>query len=93
MSPTCRWRTGRKVGRTIYDDDKLVGIMDTPELAQAVVNALNREDVASMTGNSPRVSEVDAMILRGLVLRLIGAPGYSPTCAKADARAYLGVKP
>ena len=35
------WRTGRKVGRTIYaqdgpqasDDDRLIGVMDTPELA------------------------------------------------------------
>lgn len=43
------YRTGRKVGRTIYqqggespsDDDVLVGMMDTPELARAVVEALN----------------------------------------------------
>jgi hypothetical protein len=35
------WRAGRKVGRTIYaqlgsfasDDDLLIGVMDTPELA------------------------------------------------------------
>lgn len=41
------WRTGRKVGRTIYaqlgtepsDDDPLIGVMDTPELAAAVVAA------------------------------------------------------
>lgn len=43
------WRTGRKVGRTIYamvaklpsDDDELIGVMDTRELAQAAVNAHN----------------------------------------------------
>lgn len=43
------WRTGRKVGRTIYlqvseepsDDDTLIGMMDTPELAQHVVDAHN----------------------------------------------------
>lgn len=42
-------RTGRKVGRTIYlqrglepsDNDELVGTMDTPELASAVVHATN----------------------------------------------------
>lgn len=42
-------RVGRKVGRTIYqqqgeapsDDDPLVGMMDTRELAQAVVDAYN----------------------------------------------------
>lgn len=43
------WRTGRKVGRTIYamagdtpsDDDTLIGLMDTRSLAAAVVAAHN----------------------------------------------------
>lgn len=43
------WRTGRKVGRTIYaqmgpepsDDDPLIGVMDTPDLARLVVRAVN----------------------------------------------------
>lgn len=43
------WRVGRRVGRTVYamygekpsDDDPLIGMMDTPELAQAVVAAHN----------------------------------------------------
>lgn len=43
------WRTGRKVGRTIYrqkgdfpsDEDELIGVMDTPELARIVVAAVN----------------------------------------------------
>lgn len=45
-----RWRTGRKVARTIYlqlgdepsDWDVLYGVMDTPELAAATVRGLNR---------------------------------------------------
>lgn len=45
-----RLRTGRKVGRTIYrqlgaipsDDDPLVGVMDTADLAKLVVDAFNR---------------------------------------------------
>jgi hypothetical protein len=44
------WRVGRKVGRTIYmqlgeqpsDDDPLIGVMDTPELAAVVVRAVNQ---------------------------------------------------
>ena len=37
------WRVGRKVGRTIYDaTDKLIGMMDTPELAALVTTAVNR---------------------------------------------------
>lgn len=43
------WRVGRKVGRTIYaqigsephEDDVLIGVMDTPELARAAVEAHN----------------------------------------------------
>jgi hypothetical protein len=46
-----RWRTGRKVGRTIYaqpgayaaDEDILIGVMDTPKLARETVMAHNRE--------------------------------------------------
>lgn len=45
-----RWRTGRRVGRTIYrqlgpvpsDEDPLIGVMDTPELAGLAVDAVNR---------------------------------------------------
>lgn len=49
-----RWRAGRKVGRTIYavqepkdtterDQDPLIGVMDTPELAAEVVRLHNRD--------------------------------------------------
>ena len=35
------WRTGRKVGRTLYNEDgELVGLLDTPELAERVAGAL-----------------------------------------------------
>lgn len=48
MTGEC-WRTGRTVGRTIYrqvgpepsDDDVLIGVMDTPELAGIVVESVN----------------------------------------------------
>lgn len=43
------WRVGRKVARTIYamtgpepsDDDPLIGVMDSPELAEAACLAHN----------------------------------------------------
>jgi hypothetical protein len=43
------WRTGRKTGRTIHvqltaipdDDDPLIGVMDTAELARAAVDGHN----------------------------------------------------
>ena len=46
-----RWRTGRRVGRTIYaqigdqpsDDDPLIGMMDSIGLAIATVRAHNAE--------------------------------------------------
>lgn len=45
-----RWRTGRKVGSTIYlqhgdepsDEDELIGVMFSPERAAAAVDAYNR---------------------------------------------------
>jgi hypothetical protein len=48
---TEHWRVGRKVGRTIYrqvglepsDDDVLIGVMDTPELAAKAVAALQHD--------------------------------------------------
>jgi hypothetical protein len=37
-----KWRVGRSVGRTIYNgNDQLIGLMDTPELARRVVEAVN----------------------------------------------------
>jgi hypothetical protein len=38
-----RWRVGRSVGRTVYQGDELIGVMDTPELAALVVAAVNAE--------------------------------------------------
>lgn len=36
-----RWRTGRRVFRTLYLDGNLVGLVDTKELADAIVAAMN----------------------------------------------------
>jgi hypothetical protein len=44
-----RWRVGRKLGRTLYimvgdepsDDDQLIGMMDTEELAVMVQDVVN----------------------------------------------------
>jgi hypothetical protein len=44
-----KWRVGRHVGRTVYlqagsepsDEDVLIGVMDTTELAIEVVDAVN----------------------------------------------------
>jgi hypothetical protein len=37
------WRVGRKLGRTLYLNEELAGMVDTPELAEAIVAAMNRE--------------------------------------------------
>lgn len=44
---TPRFRTGRKLGRTIYDGDALIGVMDTPELATMFVEAANASPAAA----------------------------------------------
>ena len=38
------WRVGTKVGRTIYRNEELVGVMDTRELATEIVAAFNAHD-------------------------------------------------
>lgn len=42
---TQRWRTGHKLGRTLYIGDDFVGMMDTPELAASVARAMNAQPV------------------------------------------------
>ena len=44
------YRTGRKLGRTLYRDDQLIGIMDRPEDADMVVSALNGPDWEKLEG-------------------------------------------
>ena len=64
----CRWRTGRKVGRTIYvqrgqeasDGDPLIGMMDTQELAAEVVRSHNW-----LTGVRKARSHTAAAVLEG----------------------------
>jgi hypothetical protein len=46
------WRVGTQVGRTVYDGPKgsghLIGVMDTPELARRVVDAVNASPAATV---------------------------------------------
>lgn len=37
-----RWRVGTKLGRTLYIGDQVIGMVDTPELAAQIVDAVNR---------------------------------------------------
>lgn len=41
------WRVGKKLGRTLYDGETLVGLMDTQELAASVVTAVNGAELPS----------------------------------------------
>jgi len=56
-------RAGRKVGRTLYDvdTDALIGVVDTPELAAAIVSAVNERDALR---ERLRVSEAHTEKLR-----------------------------
>lgn len=46
-------RTGRTVGRTLYDagTDTLIGVVDTPELADAIVHAVAVRNRRNVTGD------------------------------------------
>jgi hypothetical protein len=36
-----RWRVGKKLGRTLYINDQVIGMVDTVEIAKAIVAAMN----------------------------------------------------
>lgn len=46
------WRVGRKLGRTLYRDEVCVGMVDTPEIAAAIIEAMNGR--ALSPGAAPR---------------------------------------
>lgn len=40
------WRTGRKLGRTLYRHGVCVGMVDTPAIAESIVAAMNAREEA-----------------------------------------------
>lgn len=57
------WRVGKKLGRTLYIGDTVVGMVDTPELAAQIVWAMNRvpsiacEKTGSVCGSEQWLTE------------------------------------
>lgn len=50
VSPEARpgpWRVGRKLGRTLYCAEQLVGMLDDPYTAQHIVDVMNRDEAAA----------------------------------------------
>jgi hypothetical protein len=77
-----RWRQGRKVGRTLYVDDVLVGLVDTPELAREIVEAMNRVRRCVDCGGDPAYR----CEVRGVLL----CAACDPMCApEAEVEAAL----
>lgn len=52
-----RYRVGRKLGRTIYDGDRLIGMMDDVADAYWIVELMNRAESAG-EAQPPRVGGV-----------------------------------
>jgi 8-oxo-dGTP pyrophosphatase MutT (NUDIX family) len=53
-APLLRWRVGRKLGRTLYRDEVLVGMVDSPEIAMDIAVAMNvRAAVAAVSPPPP----------------------------------------
>jgi hypothetical protein len=86
------WRTGRSLGRTIYAQagtgaakgDQLLGLMETTEIADYVVELHNRDLAAALRTNSQKTSTTvrfdggpwDAW---SLPLETVTAPVYDPS--------------
>jgi hypothetical protein len=66
------FRVGRKLGRTIYfqygpepsDDDTLIGMMDSADVARAICVAMNQ--ASKVEGLEQERNELEAMILQHL---------------------------
>lgn len=69
------WRVGRKLGRTLYCDEVFVGTIDTPEMAQAICDAMNeRAMTTSDIRKLPADQQPPAYIARWEVLDVIDDP-------------------
>jgi hypothetical protein len=51
------WRAGTKTGRTLWRDEQLVGMVDSPEVAAEIVEMMNR--VGALLDEVRRHNEVD----------------------------------
>ena len=62
--PTAKLRQGRRVGRTLYhqqgpepsEDDPIIGMVDTPELAATIVAAVNGQPDLSTSHKEARTN-------------------------------------
>lgn len=85
-----RWRVGRKVGRTIYEqigdepsyDDPMIGAMDTPELARDAVRGHN-SFLSSPSRLVSTCERCDTQIVGHINGTWRHAPGYPGPCPRA----------
>jgi hypothetical protein len=52
-----RWRTGRKLGRTLYLDEACVGMVDSAAIASEIVAAMNAIEAAEAPSDDPAFLE------------------------------------
>lgn len=73
------WRVGGKLKRTLYRDEQLVGLVDTPELAAEIVETMNRVgrllDEVRQEGGRER--------------SLWSDPVYADRCTECDHPAFM----
>jgi hypothetical protein len=60
-----RWRNGRSIGRTLYIDNKVIGMVDTPELAEAIVARMNGDATVDLS-----IAAIEIKRLRAQVMQL-----------------------
>ena len=76
------WRVGRKLGRTLYVHDQVVGMVDTPELAAAIVDAMNGEIAkADAAGYERGIRHAaDELVVAAKAAYKVGAASPIRTC-------------
>jgi hypothetical protein len=83
------WRTGRSLGRTVYAQagtgaakgDQLLGLMETPEIADYVVELHNRDLAAALRAKPRTTVHFDGGPWNGrsVPMETVTAPAFSPS--------------
>lgn len=92
------WRTGRHLGRTVYvqqtlepsDDDQVIGMMDTRELAEQVVKAVNADSSLVGFGDAFHL-ELQNLINRYSIDSVLNTPDFILADYVTDTLWHLGL--
>jgi hypothetical protein len=89
---TAVWRVGRKVQRTLYRDDQLVGLVDTPELAAEIVAAMNFTESMRHDAGQGASSDTSVQAERNVTILTEALEHVVDVCSTRDRTTHRGLQ-